>query len=160
MNKLYKSQREDPINEYLKDARLLRLTSIKIIKKLPVSYRYIISNNMLELSTNIYKYCLMFNSIKIDNRCFKEDFKIKHEYLSKAKASCIALLGEITFLYELIQDGNNFFEDKKDYGKKFQRWSEIASKCLNSISKTLEQLKNKQLQRNIHNKSNKVYNNN
>lgn len=159
MDKLYKSQREDPINEYLKDARLVRLTSIKIIKKFPVSYRYIISNNMLDLATNIFRYSLMANSIKIDNKCFKEDFKLKHEYLSKAKASCVALLGDITFIYDLIKEGNNFFENKKDYGKTFQKWSEVVSQCLKNITKTLDNLKEKQSKRFAHNTNSKAYNN-
>lgn len=138
---VFKSKRGNPATGYLKDAHDLRLLTIKIIKKFPTSYRWIISNNILELSTSIYTNSLKAETVRLDNRTVKEDIKLKHDFLSQAVASCHAIIGEITFVYELIQDGNNFFSGKEDYAKKFHAWMESASKCLDSIYRALDTVK-------------------
>lgn len=143
MSTVYKSQRGTPITGFLKDAHDLRLITIKNVKKFPTSYRYIITNNILELATNIYTNSMKFDAIGIDNRTYEEDIKNKYKYISEAKSSCTALIGEITFMFELINDGNNFFTDKHDYSKKFSIWIESANKCYKSLESTLDRIKEK-----------------
>lgn len=134
---VYKSMRSVSIAEYLKDAHKLRLETMKIVKKFPTSYRWIFTNNLLELASEIYSNCIKGNSIKVDLRFDREDFLIRHNAFLTAQAAINALLGEITFAYELLQEGNNFFAGKKEYEKKFQTWAEIAVKCLESIDRAV-----------------------
>ena len=44
-----------------------------------------------------------------------------------------ALLGEITFCYELVDDGNNFFRNKEDYERTFQTWTTLANNALSRL---------------------------
>lgn len=145
---VYKSQRSEAITSYLKYAHELRLQTLRIVKKFPTSYRYVFSNNLLDLVSEIYINCLKGNSVKIDLRYDKQDFNIRHEMFLKAQAANTALIGEITFAYELLHEGNNYFEGgKAEYGKKFQAWSEIAVKCLESINKIIEEDNKRQYKR-------------
>lgn len=157
MPTIYKSQRGVPITGFLKDAHDLRLLTIKTVKKFPTSYRYVITNNILDLASTIYTNAMMFDAINIDNRSSKEDLLLKHEYISTSKAACMALIGEITFAFELINDGNNFFNGKNDYSKKFHLWVESANTCLKSLTSTLDRIKEKIKQQK--DKVSKKYNN-
>lgn len=152
---VYKSQREESLVGYLKYSHDLRLITMRIVKKFPTSYRWIFTNNVLDLAVEIFTNCIKGESIKIDLRVDEEDFKIRHEYFMKAKSACEALLGEITFAYELSHEGNNFFEGKKEYSKKFQRWSEVAVQCLDSITHAIE-IDNRRQHKRVENK--KQYN--
>lgn len=144
---VYKSMRSQSIAEYLKDAHKLRLETMKIVKKFPTSYRWIFTNNLLDLATEIYTNCIKGNSIKVDLRFDREDFLIRHDAFLRAQAATNALLGEITFAYELLQEGNNFFAGKKEYGKKFQNWCEIAVQCLENITRAIEDDNKRQYKR-------------
>ena len=44
-----------------------------------------------------------------------------------------ALLGEITFCYELVDDGNNFFRNKEEYERTFQTWTTLANNALSRL---------------------------
>ena len=44
-----------------------------------------------------------------------------------------ALLGEITFCYELVDDGNNFFRNKEEYERTFQSWTTLANNALSRL---------------------------
>lgn len=144
---VYKSMRSTSIAEYLKDAHKLRLETMKIVKKFPTSYRWIFTNNLLDLAAEIYSNCIKGNAIKVDLRFDREDFLIRHDAFLRAQAATNALLGEITFAYELLQEGNNFFAGKKEYGKKFQTWCEIAVQCLENITKAIEDDNRRQYKR-------------
>lgn len=57
----------------------------------------------------------------------------RHRYLAAATASADALLGEITFCYELVDDGNNFFRNKEEYERTFQTWTTLANNALSRL---------------------------
>ena len=44
-----------------------------------------------------------------------------------------ALLGEITFCYALVDDGNNFFRNKEEYERTFQTWTTLANNALSRL---------------------------
>ena len=44
-----------------------------------------------------------------------------------------ALLGEITFCFELVDDGNNFFRNKEEYERTFQTWTTLANNALSRL---------------------------
>lgn len=130
---VYKSRRKDAAAEFISAARELRKTTMRIIKKFPTSYRWIITNNMLTLANEIYTCCIKANSIYVHKDMTKQDFELRHRYLVMAIGSTEALLSEISFCYELIDEGNNFFPNSSDYNKAFQKWTEIGSAVLQKI---------------------------
>jgi hypothetical protein len=50
-----------------------------------------------------------------------------------AVSSAEALLGEITFCYELVDDGNNFFANSADYNRAFQSWTTVGNTALQKL---------------------------
>lgn len=130
---VYKTRRKDAAAEYISAARKLRLLTMLEVKKFPTSYRWIITNNLLELATDVYTNCVKANSVYVYKDMLDHDFELRHRYLMVAAASAEALLAEITFCYELISDGNNFYKSKEDYDKAFSRWTEQGNITLSKI---------------------------
>ena len=60
---VYKSRRKDAAAEFVAAARELRKVTVRIIKKFPTSYRWVVTNNMLELAGEVYTATLKANSI-------------------------------------------------------------------------------------------------
>jgi hypothetical protein len=61
------------------------------------------------------------------------DFELRHRYLTMAASAAEALLGEITFCYALVADGNNFFKNSQDYDRVFSGWTEAGNTALKRI---------------------------
>ena len=61
------------------------------------------------------------------------DFELRHRYLTLALTAIEAFLGELTFLYELVDSGNNFFESRAEYDRVFSRWTEQGNIVLSRI---------------------------
>ena len=130
---VYKSRRKDAAAEFISVARELRKTTVRIIKKFPTSYRWIITNNMLELANEVYTNSLKANAIYIHKDVSEHDYELRHRYLVMAVSSAEALLGEITFCYELVDDGNNFFANSADYNRAFQSWTTVGNTALQKL---------------------------
>lgn len=81
---------------------------------------------MLSLAAEINTYCEKANEIYLHKDMNKNDYELRHRYLTIALSSAGTLLKEITFCYDLIDDGNNFFKNRDDYNRTFYRWIEIA----------------------------------
>lgn len=127
---VYKSRRKDAAVEFISQARNLRFETMRIVKKFPTSYRWIITNSLLELSKNIYVNALRANSIYVHKDMSEQDYELRHRYLTMAIADTDALTAEISFCYSLIDDGNNFFKDKRDYSEIFSRWLHTGNTTL------------------------------
>ena len=127
---VYKSRRKDAAAEFIAAARELRKTTIRIVKKFPTGYRWTITNNMLTLANEVYTNALKANAIYVHKDMSEHDYELRHRYLVMAVSSAEALLGEITFCYELVDDGNNFFEDRAAYNKAFQTWTTAGNAAL------------------------------
>lgn len=134
---VYKSRRKDAAAEFIADARELRKATMRVVKRFPKSYRWIITNNLLELATEIYTDCLRANSIFVHKDMTQHDFDLRHRYLMMAASAAEALLGEITFSYELVDDGNNYFKCRADYDDAFRRWTEQGNITLKRIRAVL-----------------------
>lgn len=134
---VYKSRRKDAAAEFISAARELRKTTVRIVKKFPTSYRWIITNNMLELANEIYTDTLKANAIYVHKDMSEHDYELRHRYLMMAASSAEALLGEITFCYELVSEGNNFFSGSADYNKAFQTWTTAGNTALQKIRAVL-----------------------
>ena len=130
---VYKSRRKDAAAEFISAARELRKVTIRVVKKFPTSYRWIITNNMLELASEVYTYTLKANAIYVHKDMSKHDYELRHRYLVSAVSSTEALLGEITFCYELVDGGNNFFESRTDYNRVFKAWTTAGNTALAKI---------------------------
>ena len=130
---VYKSRRKDAAAEFISTARELRKTTVRIIKKFPTSYRWIITNNMLTLANEVYTNSLKANAIYVHKDMSEHDYELRHRYLVMAASSAEALLGEITFCYEFVNDGNNFFANSADYNRAFQTWTTAGNDALQKI---------------------------
>ena len=128
-----KNRRKDAAAQFIQDARELRVITMRIVKKFPKSYRWIITNNMLQLAGEIYINCIKANSIYLHEKLSEQDFELRSRYLRIAIADTEALLAEISFCYELVDDGNNYFRDKNEYVRQFSRWVEQGNTVLNRI---------------------------
>lgn len=130
---VYKSRRKDAAAEFIMAARELRKVTIRAVKRFPTGYRWIITNNMLELAGEVYTNTLKANAIYVHKDMSEHDYELRHRYLTIAASSAEALLGEITFCYEMVDEGNNFFEDRTDYNRVFQSWTTAGNTALTKI---------------------------
>ncbi len=130
---VYKSRRKDAAAEFIAAARELRKVTIRIVKKFPSGYRWTITNNMLTLANEVYTNSIKANAIYIHKEMSEHDYELRHRYLMIAISSAEALLAEITFCYELVDDGNNFFATKADYTRAFQTWTTAGYNALQKI---------------------------
>ena len=135
---VYKSRRKDAAAEFIADARELRKVTMRVVKRFPTSYRWIITNNLLSLATEVYTNCLRANAIYVHKEMSKQDFDLRHRYLMIAATAAESLLGEITYSYELVDDGNNYFKSRAEYDDVFRRWTEQGNVTLKRIRALLE----------------------
>lgn len=135
---VYKSRRKDAAAQFVADARELRKATVRIVRKFPASYRYVTTNKLLEMAGDIYSNAIKGNDIYLHKGLDEEDYKLRHRYLRIAEASADALLGEITFCYELVDDGNNFFKNKEEYERTFQTWTTLANTALSRLRGVLD----------------------
>ena len=126
---VYKSRRKDAAAQFVADARELRKATVRIARKFPASYKYVTTGPLLQLASEVYMNALKGNSIYVHKDMSERDYELRHRYLAAATASADALLGEITFCYELVDDGNNFFRNKEEYERTFQTWTTIGEQC-------------------------------
>ena len=104
-----------------------------IARKFPASYKYVTTGPLLQLASEVYMNALKGNSIYVHKDMSERDYELRHRYLAAATASADALLGEITFCYELVDDGNNFFRNKEEYERTFQTWTTLANNALSRL---------------------------
>lgn len=130
---VYKSARRDSQALFISAVRNLRVTTVRLCAKFPKSYRWIATNNMMTLAASAYSDCIRGNTIFLHNKLSTEDFNMRCWYFRSAETSVNALLAEITFLYDYVRLGNNFFDDKFDYQKQFRNWTDEAQEALNLI---------------------------
>lgn len=135
---VYKSRRKDAAAQFVADARELRKATVRIARKFPASYKYVTTGPLLQLSGEVYTNALKGNSIYVHKDMSEHDYELRHRYLASATASADALLGEITFCYELVDDGNNFFRNKEEYERTFQTWTALANTALNRLRGVLD----------------------
>lgn len=134
---VYKSRRKDAAAQFIADARELRKMTARIVKKFPKSYRWIVTNNLLELAAEIHTNCGKGNAVFVHKDMSQHDFDLRHRHLMIAACATDAMLGEITFAYELVDDGNNFFDSRAEYEGVFRRWIEQANITLKRIRAVL-----------------------
>ena len=130
---VYKSRRKDAAAQFVADARELRKATVRIARKFPASYKYVTTGPLLQLASEVYMNALKGNSIYVHKDMSERDYELRHRYLAAATVSADALLGEITFCYELVDDGNNFFRNKEEYERTFQTWTTLANNALSRL---------------------------
>lgn len=135
---VYKSRRKDAAAQFVADARELRKATVRIVRKFPASYRYVTTNKLLELAGDVYTNAISGNSIYVHKDMSERDYELRRRYLMIATARADALLGEITFCYELVDDGNNFFKNKEEYERTFQTWTTLANTALSRLRGVLD----------------------
>ena len=123
---VYKSARAPASAEFLQITKELRKETMRIVRKFLKSYRWEITNGLLELVREIVVNCEKANDIFICKTLSENDYLTRHNLLLEAKCATRALRSEITFLYELVNDGNNYFKNRADYDRVFQAWIQLA----------------------------------
>lgn len=134
---VYKSRRKDAAAQFIADARELRKYTVRVTRKFPKSYRDI-TNGLLELAREIYLNAIKGNAIYLHKDMSEHDYELRHRYLMIACSSADAICGEITFCYEMVDAGNNFFAGKAEYEKAFQTWTTLANNALSRLRAVLE----------------------
>lgn len=134
---VYKSRRKDAAAQFIADARELRKYTVRVTRKFPKSYRDI-TNGLLELAREIYLNALKGNAIYLHKDMSEHDYELRHRYLMIACSSADAICGEITFCYEMVDAGNNFFAGKAEYEKAFQAWTTLANNAFSRLRAVLE----------------------
>lgn len=112
--------------------------TVRVVRRFPTSYRWTVTNNLLDLAVQIYTNCIRANTIYVHKDMTRNDFELRRRYLRIAESAADALLAEITFCYELVEDGNNYFKDKEEYNRIFSRWTEQGNITLKRIRKLLD----------------------
>lgn len=123
---VYKSQRKEAVAEFLKATAALQVETMRIVKKLPKSYRYIISNLMLELTGKAHVYAVRANSIFVYGNMPPSDFDTRHYYLMKSAGCLDAICSEIGICYALVRENDNIFKSKKQRESTFFDWTHLA----------------------------------
>lgn len=129
---VYKSRRKDAAAQFIADARELRKYTVRTVRKFPKSYRDT-TNTMTELAREIYIASIKANAIFLHKDLPEKDYELRHRYLMMAMTSADAMCGEITFCWELVADGNNFFEGQAEYERVFQMWTTLANNALSRL---------------------------
>ena len=88
--------------DYIKLSFKLRKMINKTIKNMPKSYRYIITNNILDLMQKITNTCIQSEYIQLSKDLSIEQFKEKQSLLNKANQLLFNLRIEIVFLFEML----------------------------------------------------------
>ena len=116
---VYKSRRKDASAQFIADARELRRMTARAVKRFPSSYRYIVTNGLLEMAREIVVNAVKGNAVYLHKDLSQGDFDLRHRYLKMAEVTADAYLEEITFAFSLVDDGNSFFKNKAEYQKVF-----------------------------------------
>lgn len=105
---VYKSRRKDAAAEFIAVSRELRKATVRMVKKFPTSYRWVITNNMLTLANEVYTNALKANAIYVHKDMSEHDYELRHRYLVIAASSA-------------------------DYNRTFQTWTEAGNTALKKI---------------------------
>ena len=123
---VYATKRSQSSVEFINAARGMRLKTVKMVRKMPKNYRWIVTNNILELAGKIVVNCIAANNVYFTKDISDYDYNIRHGYLVRAESCVAALLEEINFCYDLLQEGENTFKSEEDRDKKFASWIDIG----------------------------------
>lgn len=134
---VYKSRRKDAAAQFVADARELRKFTVRLVRRFPKSYRDT-TNSLCELAREIYINSLKGNAIYVHKDMSEHDYDLRHRYLMVATSSADAMCGEITFCYEMVDDGNNFFNGKEQYDRAFETWTTLANTALSRLRGVLD----------------------
>ena len=134
---VYKSRRKDAAAQFVADARELRKFTVRTVRRFPKSYRDT-TNCLCELAREIYINALKGNAVYLHKDMSEHDYELRHRYLMIATSSADAICGEITFCYDLVDEGNNFFDSKQQYDAVFQTWTTLANTALSRLHGILD----------------------
>lgn len=135
---VYKSRRKDASAQFIADARELRRMTARAVKQFPSSYRYIVTNGLLEMAREIVVNAVKGNAVYLHKDLSQGDFDLRHRYLKMAEVTADAYLEEITFAFSLVDDGNNFFKNKDEYQKVFNGLTTQGNIVLKRLRKVID----------------------
>ncbi len=121
---VYKSRRALSKVQYVSKAIKFRETTIRIVKRFPKSYRYVITNNLLATVTKIHHHVVEANAIYMHRLMDEKDYELRHRYLTMALGEVDAALTDITMCDTLLANDNdgNTFKDKETRRRTFYNW--------------------------------------
>ena len=81
---VYKSRRKDASAQFIADARELRRMTARAVKRFPSSYRYIVTNGLLEMAREIVVNSVKGNAVYLHKDLSQGDFDLRHRYLKRS----------------------------------------------------------------------------
>lgn len=122
--------------DYIKLSLKLRKMINKTIRNMPKSYRYVITNNMLDIMQKITNYCLQSEYIKLSKDLSMDQFKEKQNLLIKADQLLFNLKIEVIFLFEMLNEGNTVFKSAEESSRIFDKLIRIIKDTSKAIITT------------------------
>lgn len=120
--------------DYIKLSLKLRKMINKTIRHMPKSYRYVITNNMLDIMQKITNYCLQSEYIKLSKDLSMEQFKEKQNLLIKADQLLFNLKIEVIFLFEMLNEGNTVFKSAEESSRIFDKLLKLIKDTSKAIT--------------------------
>lgn len=136
---VFKSQRSEPVAEFLTATMHVHINTMKVIKKFPKSYRWLITNEMLELASKAFTFAVRANSIYVFPNMNTNDYELRHFYLIKSAGCLDALAAEVNVLYALIESGETTFKSKQERENSFIEWMRLiirATQLVKGVAKS------------------------
>lgn len=120
--------------DYIKLSLKLRKMINKTIRHMPKSYRYVITNNMLDIMQKITNYCLQSEYIKLSKDLSMDQFKEKQNLLTKADQLLFNLKIEVIFLFEMLNEGNTVFKSAEESSRIFDKLLKLIKDTSKAIT--------------------------
>lgn len=124
---VYASKRSESKVEFLRVAQQLAVYTLKQVKKFPKSYRFCLTNDIVRLAMEIHENVLRANSIYMRKGMTEDEFRLRSEYLMKARSAIFAFSSLLTITFSLVMEGNNFLGDKKQTSNIFKEWARLLN---------------------------------
>lgn len=120
--------------DYIKLSLKLRKMINKTIRHMPKSYRYVITNNILDIMQKITNYCLQSEYIKLSKDLSMDQFKEKQNLLTKADQLLFNLKIEVIFLFEMLNEGNTVFKSAEESSRIFDKLLKLIKDTSKAIT--------------------------
>lgn len=104
------------------------LNNVQLLYDISNKYNFIITDLILSLGKDVYKYTNLTNSTSITKTSYRIDRHLRLEFSAIAKASAMTLSKSLNNLYFNIEDNSEIFDTEK---RKIQHIIEQTANVLN-----------------------------
>lgn len=133
-----KSKRSEPKVQFLQDVFRVRKKTLEVLKKFPKGYKFNLPARIAELADHAYWAAYEGNAVFMHKNMPYEDYMHRRQCFMRAYTTLRALTAETSFCYDLVMDGNNFFEDANVRDKTFSEWTKQCAAAVSSMKNIME----------------------